>query len=258
MSNVVSITKNKTNKMLVIGLTGKAGCGKDTLAREVMHALYAMPEYAEATFVISPLAYHLHEMVGDIARYTTANAELSDDLLKPEVTTDEGLAQQIQRTFSTPPLASREVKEAPLPGLGYNSPRTLMQHLGTEWGRDEVSPDIWINMVKGSIKVARAVAEEGALFVVIIPDVRFSNEVDMVRELGGKVYSIERAQQELILSTNHATEMGLPKEDIDIHIEMLNDTGDGNAISTATSMMLDTVLPDLAQLTGSMEAAIEA
>ena len=76
-----------------------------------------------------------------------------------------------------------DLKEVATDLLGGKTPRNAMQTLGTEWGRDLVYQDIWVDSF-----MRRAMQFED----VVCSDVRFPNEVDIIRNAGGLVYRIER------------------------------------------------------------------
>lgn len=77
-------------------------------------------------------------------------------------------------------------REAPIDWLG-KSPRHLMQTLGTEWGRDCIHPDLWTLLgefqIKGAIQFG---------YNLVISDVRFHNEADMILRHGGELWQIVR------------------------------------------------------------------
>lgn len=77
-------------------------------------------------------------------------------------------------------------KEKTLPELG-KSPRELMQTLGTEWGRNMVHPNLWLILAQSTIDKLQQLGTN-----VVLTDVRFDNEADMVRELGGIIWHIDR------------------------------------------------------------------
>lgn len=79
----------------------------------------------------------------------------------------------------------REHKEVTIPGLG-KSPRQLMQTLGTEWGRECVNEDLW-TMLAHSL-----VGSEQLPTPVMIPDVRFENEADWIRDSKGIILHVVR------------------------------------------------------------------
>jgi hypothetical protein len=78
--------------------------------------------------------------------------------------------------------------------LGGKSPRFALQTLGTDWGRNRISPDIWANAVYDRIlrkqETARELGQEHA--GVIIDDLRFPNDWAMLNRLGGVLIRIRR------------------------------------------------------------------
>lgn len=79
------------------------------------------------------------------------------------------------------------LKEVPCELLRGKTPRHAMQTLGTEWGRECIAHDFWIAIAKRRIALAMA-----AGLNVVVDDVRFENEADVIRELGGMVLGLER------------------------------------------------------------------
>jgi hypothetical protein len=61
--------------------------------------------------------------------------------------------------------------------------RGLLQRLGTEVGREMFGEDFWV-------EAALSRAEDGAK--IVFADVRFPNEANAIKKLGGKVYRVER------------------------------------------------------------------
>ena len=96
-----------------------------------------------------------------------------------------------------------EGKEAPL-SLHGRSPRYLLQTLGTEWGRNLVGKDIWVLLLGRRID---SLAEQGAAGV-IITDIRFPEEAEYVRRIGGRVVHLHRPGPSL-LGTSHPSESGI-------------------------------------------------
>jgi len=73
-----------------------------------------------------------------------------------------------------------DLKEVPSPALGGKTPRWAMQSLGTEWGRDCISATIWGDLWEAS---ATRMLDDGKS--VVVDDVRFANEQERVKRLGG-------------------------------------------------------------------------
>lgn len=102
------------------------------------------------------------------------------------------------------------------------TPRHMMQTLGTEWGRHMIDGDIWV----------KAFARLNAGKCVIVPDVRFENEADLVREHGVLIHLTGRGG----IEGNHASENPIEFKPGDIVIDNSRDLAwlhsqvDGNAV----------------------------
>lgn len=92
--------------------------------------------------------------------------------------------------------------------------RRLLQALGTEVGRNMIDPDVWVNIAEAKIQALRS---QG--IPVVITAVRFPNEIEMIRRLGGTTVWIHRAEQartdagEAI--TQHASETSVDAYDFE-------------------------------------------
>ncbi len=102
-------------------------------------------------------------------------------------------------------------KEQPLDLLGGRTPRFALQTLGTEWGREKISPDLWVNATERTIS---KLFEEGRR--VVIDDCRFDNEARAVRNLGGLLIRVARTG---LIRGSHPSEQGVspPLVDRTIH-----------------------------------------
>ncbi len=157
----------------IIGLAGTAGSGKDTLG-----------DYLVCQHGFTKLAFAdpLRDMV--VALLVHLGIDERDALWS--------LAND------------RLFKEHPLPQID-RSPRQLMQTLGTEWGRNQVHPDLWLKIAQERIELTAG--------PVVITDVRFSNEAQLVRDLGGKVWQLRRLNAGL--PSMHASEIPIRSAQID-------------------------------------------
>jgi len=63
--------------------------------------------------------------------------------------------------------------------------RALLQHIGTEQGRNRVSENIWVDMVINTIDVVKNDYD-----VAIVADCRFPNEYDRWREKDRSIYKV--------------------------------------------------------------------
>ena len=76
--------------------------------------------------------------------------------------------------------------------------RTVLQWWGTEFRRQFFQPDYWINQMAEEVRVMQRVID-----VLFITDVRFPNEADWVRSMGGVMVRVDRKTGE---TDNHSTE----------------------------------------------------
>lgn len=95
-------------------------------------------------------------------------------------------------------------KETVIPRFG-KSPRYMMQTLGTEWGRDLINPDIWINLAKAKIEELNT---KFPLLNVVVDDIRFDDEAEMIRSLGGAIWEVI-CTSSVPLGDAHRSESGI-------------------------------------------------
>ena len=162
-------------KPFIIGLTGLAGTGKDTVRGILEH----YEGYKGLAF-----ADPIRDMIGP----------LLDACGEPRAW-----------------MINRELKEQPIPALGV-SYRHLAQTLGTEWGR-AVQPDLWLRLAANKMMMA---SREDAAAQFVISDVRFANEADFVRQLGGQIWRIERADAPSV--REHVSESEIDRLKVDQYI----------------------------------------
>jgi hypothetical protein len=103
-----------------------------------------------------------------------------------------------------------DLKEVACDMLNGKTPRYAMQTLGTEWGRNLLHENIWVDML-----VAKVNKERG---VVVVDDVRFPNEIKAIRDNGGVVAWIERASI-YDGEDEHASETSVSSADCDVCID---------------------------------------
>jgi len=161
---------------MVIGIAGKAGAGKDTVAKMI--------------------ARHLPEAEFEIVRFA--------DKVKDIVCLLTGCTRK--------DLENQEFKESQLPvewtdDFGTISYRQAMQYIGTDLFRNKFHKDTWVNATMKDINPE--------LYNYIIPDVRFKNEADAIRNIGGTIIYVE---SNTFSSYDHESEIGLEGYNFDIII----------------------------------------
>lgn len=147
---------------MLLGVTGKAGCGKNTLA----NFLIKNHNFIEMSFA---------DTIKDMACVLlNVNREQLEEL---------------------------KINNAPLLGTENITARYILQTLGTEWGRNLISRDIWINNLRQ--KIINNISKN-----IIITDVRFPNEFEMLTKLGFHFIKIIPKKELLHLKedNNHESE----------------------------------------------------
>lgn len=104
-----------------------------------------------------------------------------------------------------------DIKEIPHQMFNGKTPRYVMQKMGTDFMRDMIWGDVWVNRC---IEMAKKYDN------VVISDVRFDNEAQAIVKAGGVIINVIRPDVEIQLS-NHASEAGISREYIQYNI--LND-----------------------------------
>lgn len=155
----------------IIAFCGRAGCGKSTAARTLLQPPFQLRKWGRTERV--SFAEPIRDALSAIG-------------------------------VSVEALTNPALKEQPLPGFGGKSPRYLMQTLGTEWGRQMVADDIWLQIARSRIQ---ALVDQGVQ--VVIDDVRFDNEAQLLRDMGALIIEIRRKGDCYEDASAHASEMGI-------------------------------------------------
>lgn len=97
------------------------------------------------------------------------------------------------------------MKSLPLDILDGQTSRHALQTLGTEWGRTYMGENFWIN---------RAIGDFADDEPVVFDDVRFENEAETIRDLGGVVVRINSTYEGF--GDIHSSERGITNFDYTI------------------------------------------
>lgn len=198
------------NFPLILGLTGHAKSGKDTGAYDLIEFLRSDGINAKKIAFADPI-----RKIGTIFGFTSQ--QMSD--------------QNLKETFCNPnfPLVT---------------PRKFMQLVGSEMFRNNLDKDCWVKVTSTTLnreieeakgfldRFANLYPDDGKIYpnsVILISDVRFPNEVEMIRLLGGKIVKISRPS----LTTGGAGWMKHESEkyidQIDADISLVNDDPSASA-----------------------------
>lgn len=93
--------------------------------------------------------------------------------------------------------------------------RVLLQWLGTDWGRGMISEDIWVDLWKHE---ALTLLNKGA--IVVCDDVRYDNEAELIKNLGGFTIQLTSNTTDSRIDTssgivNHKSEAGIDSRLVD-------------------------------------------
>lgn len=159
-SAIAKSDKDKKSNPLIIGLCGNAGTGKDTAVQ-----------------------YMLDEGTVDSLGKPTYKMAFADPIR--EIAAIFG--------FTKEQMSDRTLKETDDPFWGF-SPRTFMQKVGTEMFRNNLREDIWIQLLIRRIQEKIAWNEKNGFHkgIYFITDVRFPNEAQAIKDLGGYIVKIHR------------------------------------------------------------------
>lgn len=154
----------------IIGLAGPKGVGKTTVADALEEEAVRIGLTVRRISFATPLK----DMMRALYRY----AGMSDRHIEMALTTQ------------------KEVQSAL---LNDRTSRHAMQTLGTEWGRECIGPDFWVDL---AMEVAH---QEPVPNLVIIDDARFRSEFLAIQDRGGDNVLIDRSG--VHYTGEHASEM---------------------------------------------------
>lgn len=174
---------------VVVGFSGYAQTGKDTAASCLLEQGFVRGAFAD--------------------KMKTALIALD-----PFIDSGRRLSEVDGAIIETPsgPILSEAAKRIP-------EVRRLLQRLGTEAGRKTIGEDVW----------ARALLDTGVPVKLVISDVRFPNEADAIRALGGLVVRVERPGMGPV--NDHESEVALDHYDFDAVID-----NDGSIVDLANKL----------------------
>jgi hypothetical protein len=139
----------------LIGLSGYARTGKDTVAAALREHGYRRASFAdvlrEAALALDPFVHAPDE------RFTASRYQRLSDVIAV--------------------YGWEAAKDA------YPDVRRLLQRLGTDVGREIFGQNVWVDLAMGQVFSGDR---------VVFTDCRFPNEADAIRERGGQVWRIER------------------------------------------------------------------
>lgn len=212
---------------MIIGLMGKMGSGKDTVAamiapRHLVHIdgrdldlvmLMQGPEREQNALVRGPGAVQIAQADPLKVICRTVFDFSLEQLWGPSQmrnAADERYPREhIPGPMPDPePRCRRCLKHLDGGVCSYLTPREALQKLGTEWGR-AMYENVWVDK---ALRYANTLQKSRVQQVdlVVISDVRFKNEVQAIRAAGGQIWKIVRSG---LVRGSHASET--EQDDVD-------------------------------------------
>jgi hypothetical protein len=161
----------------IVAFAGRKGSGKDEAGRQLIREGYKPVKFADA----------LKGMLRFYLMYRGVDNETIERMI-------EG-----------------DLKEVETPYFEGKTPRWAMQSLGTEWGRDCIGNDIWINATKDRCDSIDA--------WVVITDLRFDNESQACEKWGARRIRIERPNAVINEASDHPSETAIDNLDVDAVVQ---------------------------------------
>jgi hypothetical protein len=191
---------------MIIGLGGKARVGKDSIA-EVFTKTYGFTKinFADALKMYCAEAFN-------IPLKFCYDDTLKDAPLSKHLTTDV-LRHFLALIEVSGGIPTSHVDLSAIELIEFISPRHILQYMGTDVARKVVSDDVWLKIFQN-----RVLQSEGH---VVCADVRFINEVKLIRSLEGHALYVIRPQVTGAVRSHSSEE--LTEDDFDVIIDNSGD-----------------------------------
>lgn len=192
--------------MKIIGLTGAAGSGKDTVCGFIKDWGEENGVEVRRFAFADSLKESAARSLGVFSRTTQGHVDFCNRLKQPDV--------QIHITKFHPGNTGPDPEPPEWEPITEITGREFLQFFGTEGHRDVFGEEFWVEQLFARIK-QRCQGFDG---VVVITDVRFPNEAAAVNATpDGEVWEVVRPNQTKVEA--HTSEAGLPdgQVEFDIH-----------------------------------------
>lgn len=150
-------------------------------------------------------------VLGVHGRKRVGKNALGDILVEEYGFAQMAFADPLRQMLQVLPMPSeyredKKLETIPEYGKSYTE---LMQTLGTQWGREMVHDQLWINVAMQRVKLFEGLGYNN----VVITDVRYENEARMIHDMGGGI--IHLMGNRGVVANDHSSESTLPPQYLD-------------------------------------------
>lgn len=210
-------------RKIIIGLTGKAGAGKSTAAEALSDEFGMLRIRFAGPFKRMALAFgltdlHIEGKLKEVAfppGYLPAHLSHRVAMRMLMRIVPLGWFYPGHEGHPHPLLGGKSAMEACSALVSWydthrdhiTTPRRFMQLLGTEWGREMISPSLWTDIWRNDL--AESAVEHFGDILVVTEDCRFPNEAAAIRSEGGIVIGLTRDGAGSASGSGHSSETGI-------------------------------------------------
>lgn len=217
--------KNKN----LIGISSKLGGGKDTVAKMIQYHIHhgnhgfkcsdeeGIPHWLSLNYSMYPDEYQIHRFADKLKQIVSLLTGIPREDLEKEEVKSSFLPQEWNYIMKA---IRFEDKFTLIPGIVDESMRDrehimtvreLLQKLGTNACRNHIHENIWVNSLFVDYKSTEFNQIHDATIWPswIIPDLRFKNEFQAIKDRGGLTIRIERDYDKKNSKFNHQSETDL-------------------------------------------------
>ena len=173
-----AMTKHINHAPRIIGLTGPNGAGKDTAA-SMLAGLIKSYDHMPAVIAFADALY---EEVAQAYEVDVQSLKRRDTKEKPVWWLGLTHCRDPEFAIVTGPMRHGDDLDT-----HPRSPRQILQWWGTEYRRAQ-QPDYWVQRLQAKVQELQATG----ISHIIVTDVRFADEADCIRALGGQIWRIHR------------------------------------------------------------------
>jgi len=180
--------------MLLIGVTGQKRSGKGEVAGFVKDWAYSQRLTAE------------ERGFSDLLKWSAYR------LFKPDCTMREGIewCNELKEKGSVASYGLTDNWKLPVSG------REFLQSYGTEAHREVFGKDFWVDSLLPLDDPDKLRSNFKNATIGVISDLRFDNEAERIKELGGAIWNVER---QLEIHDAHVSEQGIDPSLIDYRLD---------------------------------------